>query len=386
MDFFRKVLDIRDLIRLKYRKFQFVIDPVLKFILVFIGIHRLDASIGFNARLASLPVEIIVALIGAVVPVAITILLFGLIAIVQVFSASPVLALLAILIFAVLYCFLARFSGKYGYAIVAIPILYTFNIPYIVPLVLGMTANPIAAFPAACGVVIYNLIEIIKEVSGNSTVKSLDDALELYISVIDKIITRKEMFVAVGVFAFVIIAMWFIRKIRFEYVFELTVVLGTLINILGFAVAFLVFNIGGNMGGVLLGSIFSLVIALIVQFFRYTLDYTGVQRVQFEDDDYYYYVNAVPKFVGEVEAELAKQGNVDYTVELDEEMQDRDIPSSEENPAYESTGNGDENFYDAPDQNVENTDMNEDNDKEAESPLDEAIDEEANEFEKRFGK
>ena len=31
------------------------------------------------------------------------------------------------------------------------------------------------------------------------------------------------------------------------------------------------------------------------QFFRMVLDYTSVENVQFEDDDYYYYVKAVPK-------------------------------------------------------------------------------------------
>ena len=33
----------------------------------------------------------------------------------------------------------------------------------------------------------------------------------------------------------------------------------------------------------------------MVHFFRVVLDYTAVEYVQFEDDDYYYYVKAVPK-------------------------------------------------------------------------------------------
>ena len=39
----------------------------------------------------------------------------------------------------------------------------------------------------------------------------------------------------------------------------------------------------------------SVVVAYIIQFFRMTLDYTGVINLQFEDDEYYYYVKAVPK-------------------------------------------------------------------------------------------
>ena len=37
------------------------------------------------------------------------------------------------------------------------------------------------------------------------------------------------------------------------------------------------------------------VIAYLVQFFRMTLDYTGVHKLQFEDEEYLYYVKAVPK-------------------------------------------------------------------------------------------
>ena len=45
----------------------------------------------------------------------------------------------------------------------------------------------------------------------------------------------------------------------------------------------------------LLGMALTAVIAYLVQFFRMTLDYTGVHKLQFEDEEYLYYVKAVPK-------------------------------------------------------------------------------------------
>ena len=38
-----------------------------------------------------------------------------------------------------------------------------------------------------------------------------------------------------------------------------------------------------------------LAIGIILTYFIMDLDYSQVQNVQFEDDDYYYYVTAVPK-------------------------------------------------------------------------------------------
>jgi hypothetical protein len=43
------------------------------------------------------------------------------------------------------------------------------------------------------------------------------------------------------------------------------------------------------------GSILSVVIEIVIEFFCMNLDYARTERVQFEDDDYYYYVRAVPK-------------------------------------------------------------------------------------------
>ena len=37
----------------------------------------------------------------------------------------------------------------------------------------------------------------------------------------------------------------------------------------------------------------SLLLEFLVQFFCFMVDYTRIENVQFEDDDYYYYVKAV---------------------------------------------------------------------------------------------
>ena len=45
----------------------------------------------------------------------------------------------------------------------------------------------------------------------------------------------------------------------------------------------------------------SLVIALVLDFMILSVDYSRVEHTQFEDDEYYYYVRAVPKAFVSVE-------------------------------------------------------------------------------------
>ena len=45
----------------------------------------------------------------------------------------------------------------------------------------------------------------------------------------------------------------------------------------------------------ILGTLVSIVIAMAVEFFVFSVDYSRTEYAQFEDDEYYYYVKAVPK-------------------------------------------------------------------------------------------
>ena len=46
---------------------------------------------------------------------------------------------------------------------------------------------------------------------------------------------------------------------------------------------------------VLLGSVVSAALAILLQLTVFSMDYSRTEYVQFEDDEYYYYVKAVPK-------------------------------------------------------------------------------------------
>ena len=46
---------------------------------------------------------------------------------------------------------------------------------------------------------------------------------------------------------------------------------------------------------IIISSFFAAAVGMVLEFFLFHLDYTRTEIVQFEDDDYYYYVKAVPK-------------------------------------------------------------------------------------------
>ena len=289
------ILELRARILHFLQKFQLVVEPIVKFIVAFAVFRSINNAIGHQTMLMSLPAELLLSLLGTFTPPVLLVLLAAVVSLIHVYVASPILAILVAVLMVILYCFIARFSGKYGYVVLAVPILFLLKIPYVVPLILGLVATPMAIIPTACGIIVYRMFVVISNVALVEDAMGIEDILLMYIDVIDRLLADKQMLITIGVFFVIILVMYLMRKLSMEYVFEISIAVGAIVCILGFLVADTVVQTELNIISMVFGTVGSLLIALVFQFFRLALDYTAVERVQFEDDDYYYYVKAVPK-------------------------------------------------------------------------------------------
>ena len=71
---------------------------------------------------------------------------------------------------------------------------------------------------------------------------------------------------------------------------------------------------------VIVGSLAAAAIGICLEFFLFSVDYSGTQQIQFEDDEYYYYVKAVPKVTVSAPEKTVKRIN---------ERQDADSENTE---------------------------------------------------------
>jgi len=159
---------------------------------------------------------------------------------------------------------------------------------------LGLVAGPIAIIPTGCGVVIYFVFQVIKAAIQESN-SSVEDILQNYTFVIDNLMKNKLMIMTIIVFSLVLLVTYFARRMKYDYAFEIAIAAGALTSILGFLVSDMIFDQTGQILTMILGTVVSAGIVYAIHFFELTLDYSGVEHAQFEDDVYYYYVKAVPK-------------------------------------------------------------------------------------------
>lgn len=289
------LLVLRARLRGFYQKYELYIKPIIKFIIAMIVFQAVNNAIGYDGRIKQLPVQMALSLLSAFTPSAILVLLAALVSIGHIYYISKILSILILVIFAVMYCLFLRFSPKLGTVVIAIPILYFLKIPYLIPILLGLFATPLAIVPVSCGVIVYFLFNIIQEATEIQINVSLEDTLQLYTYVVDNIIGNKALYMTIIIFSLTIFVTYFVRKMSFDYSHEIAAAAGGLVCIIGFLFADLNMDLSKQIGSMIIGTVFSMIIAIIIQFFHLALDYTRVERVQFEDEDYYYYVKAVPK-------------------------------------------------------------------------------------------
>lgn len=341
------LLVFRERVKNFYQRYDIYLRPVIKFLFALIAFTTINREIGYDARLESLPVVLGLSLISAITPSAIMVLLAAGVSVLHVFSISPILSIIILIILMILYFLFARFTPNLGYVLLAVPILYYLKIPYTIPLLLGMIATPVAIIPTTCGVIIYYVFQIIKSAVTMQVNTSVDEIFSLYTYVIDSLRNNRSMIMAITIFALILLAVYFVRKIKLDYAFEISIAVGALTSILGFLVSYLILDKSEQILSMILGTIASAAIAYIVQFFELTLDYSGVEHVQFEDDAYYYYVKVVPKATVTApqmkvkhinkkssETESSRYGYHRHDIDPDEEYDDEDDGYSDPNDDY----------------------------------------------------
>ncbi|MDD3174345.1 MAG: hypothetical protein PHF63_11940 [Herbinix sp.] len=289
------LLVFRERVRNFYQKNDIYIIPAVKFLFALIAFLEINREIGYDSRLRSLPVVIGLSLLSAFTPSAIMVLLATLVAVVHVYFVSPFLSVIIIILLLIIYFLFARFTPRLGYVLLAIPVLYFLKIPFVIPLLLGIISTPIAIIPTACGVFIYYILQVIKSAVTMQDNTSVEDILKLYTSVIDNLVGNKQMIMSIVIFALILMVVYYVRRMKFDYAFEISIAAGALTSILGFLISDLMLDKTEQIFSMILGTIVSAGIVFAIHFFKLTLDYSGVENVQFEDDVYYYYVKAVPK-------------------------------------------------------------------------------------------
>ena len=142
---------------------------------------------------------------------------------------------------------------------------------------------------------LYYLVMYVKQNAGILTNEGSVDIVQKYSQILKSVIFNQTMMVMIATCAVGIIIVYLIRRLSMDYSWIIAIIAGSVAELLVIFIGDFVFGVSVAVGQLILGILLSTLIAVVYNFFIITVDYTRTEYVQFEDDDYYYYVKAVPK-------------------------------------------------------------------------------------------
>ena len=307
------LLEIREKIKLIYSKYEPFILPVIKFLLAFIVLNTLNGRLGYMKQLDNVALVLIVALLCSFLPSGIIVFFAALFSLAHMYGLSMEIALVGACVYLLLFLLFFRFGTKYSLLMVLTPLLFAMKIPYVAPIAAGLLCGPSAAVPLGCGVGIHYLFETVRVNAPNINTMSEDDALAKVSLFIDGIIGNREMQIMIVAFVITALVVYLIRRMSVDYAWTIASVAGVTADIVILLVGDLIYDINISVVGALLGSVLALAVAKVIEFFRFCVDYNRTEKVQFEDDEYYYYVKAIPKMTVSVATKTVKRINSQQT-------------------------------------------------------------------------
>lgn len=277
-----------------YAKYSIYVDKALQFVLAFAAFWLISSKIGYMKPLTQQVVTMVLAVICTFLPMVFTAITAAALVIAHLTSLSLGVAAATAAVFLVMFIFYFRFAG--GTAIIALlmPLAFFLKIPYAIPIIWGLIGTPVCVIPIACGTIVYFIISYVN--TSATVIKGSSDKIVQQITVyIQRVFQNREMWLAIAAFVLCLLIVYTIRRLSIDHAWEISIVCGAITNLVVMVAGDLMLDIHTEYLQVIAGGAASALLAFLVQFFVFTVDYSRTERLQFEDDEYYYYVKAVPK-------------------------------------------------------------------------------------------
>ena len=283
------LLELRDKLKAFYVQNEIYIKPVLKFILAITVMFTINMKMGYMGALTHPVVIFALALICGFLPLNVAVAVSCL----YLIGNSYALSMEVLIIF--MYLLYFRFAPKDAHIVLLVTIAFVFKVPYVAPLLVGLMAAPVSVVSMSFGIIIYYFIDFVSNNAGALSSGADTDIVAKINLIVENLLANKMMLLMLIAFIATALVTYLVRRMNIDYVWNTATIVGILTNLLILLIGQFMLNTTESMVQMLLSMIVSGVIVFVMQLFAFSVDYTRTEYVQFEDDEYYYYVKAVPK-------------------------------------------------------------------------------------------
>ncbi len=278
-----------------YAEYSKFLDKGLQLVLALVTFLLINSNVGFM-KLASSPlVSVGLAIIAMFLPINFTLLIAGILILDHMYALSLGALATTAIIFVILYIFFFRLTPDYAVLVILTPVAFALKIPYIIPVICGLILAPTSLFSVGSGAVVYYMMAYVKKSSSSLEASGIKAMLGVATKYIQHILTNKEMWIMICAFIIAFFVTYTLRRTSMDHAWKVAIVAGTIVNVVVVAVGNIAMGVSTSFGSLVIGSVGTIIVGLTLEVFFFAVDYSRCENVQYEDDEYYYYVKAVPK-------------------------------------------------------------------------------------------
>ena len=293
-----------------YAKYSFYITVGLRFFMGLLVFGLINSNVGFMEKASSLIVTFGLAAVCAFFPLIIMTMAATVLVLAHLYTLSIVIAVVAAVFFLLMYIFYFRFTSRKSWLVLLTAVGFALKVPLVVPVAIGLLGTPVCLVPAVCGTFTYYMLHFVR--SSSSTLKEgggLSALTDGGVSFIKQCLLNKEMLVMTAVVILCVLVVYGVRRCSVDHAWKIATGAGV--------VTAIIVAVGGNVAlnlhisyASLVGSgVLAVGVGLLLEVLFLSVDYSRTEFLEFEDDEYHYYVKAVPKVGVTIPEKSVKQIN-----------------------------------------------------------------------------
>ncbi|MBQ1902412.1 MAG: hypothetical protein II169_07690 [Lachnospiraceae bacterium] len=288
-----KITMIRDRIRTLIIEHEMMAQRLWRGILTFVSLLVINRYFGYLSILNHSWVALLIALGVAFIPTSGAGLVLAIYLVIHLANLATDVAMILLLLFLLGYFLCYFYQSKEDYNMILLPVFTQLGIPFVIPMESGLMGGLSEVCSIICGGTISFYLQEIR----NNASSFLEEGNDISAAdvLLHQVLGNRLFYYYMVALIVMFLVISLVRYRKVPYAWMAAVLLGTVSEVVIMLAGYLVTSVPSKVPALLIGSALVLAFGFILNFFFRNLDYTRVEHVQFEDDEYYYYVTAVPK-------------------------------------------------------------------------------------------
>ena len=286
-------MQLREQIRNLITTYEGVTGRVFRGVMTFISLRVIVSSFGYSDVLSHIWMQLVISVLCAFVPTSAWTLVIEVFLILELLSLSRPVAMVAVVLFALSYILCGIYNSRGYQNLPGITITYQIHVPYLLPLLSGLLQSVGEVTTVICGATVSYYLKSVKDHAPQ--LLDAKDSISAGDILIEGLATNVMFYVYLTALVVMFLVVYAIRNRNIAHSWLIATAVGVVTEFLILLAGYLLTARTSQIPWLIGGNLIVFLVGVATNYLILDLDYNRAQKVQFEDDEYYYYVTAVPK-------------------------------------------------------------------------------------------